>query len=258
MSARGPIKDHIPLARHYQAMRATRSFACLLKDVPFVTSPIRAFFRRSALFASAAAMVVLAGCARDNDIDLTQGVGITASRSLCPAIGVPTYTGDVTLFDPASSRDAAAIDVVASISNVRTTCSDAGDRVYVAATFDVLARRRDGAAGRDVTLPYFSSVVQGGTAVVAKDQNQVTIRFAAGETRASATGTAGAYVDRAALTLPDDIRAQITRRRRAGDADAAIDPFTLPEVRAAVTRATFELLLGFQLTQDQLRYNVTR
>jgi hypothetical protein len=31
-----------------------------------------------------------------------------------------------------------------------------------------------------------------------------------------------------------------------------------PEVRAAIQRASFELLLGFQLTEDQLRYNVTR
>jgi hypothetical protein len=29
-------------------------------------------------------------------------------------------------------------------------------------------------------------------------------------------------------------------------------------VRAAVAAATFEHLVGFQLTQDQLRYNATR
>jgi hypothetical protein len=68
----------------------------------------------------------------------------------------------------------------------------------------------------------------------------------------------GAYVDRAAATLPDDIRERITRRRRAGEQDAAIDPLSEPDVRAAVARASFELLIGFQLTQDQLRYNVTR
>ena len=31
-----------------------------------------------------------------------------------------------------------------------------------------------------------------------------------------------------------------------------------PAVRAAVQRATFELLVGFQLTEAQLRYNATR
>ena len=31
-----------------------------------------------------------------------------------------------------------------------------------------------------------------------------------------------------------------------------------PAVRAAVERAHFELLLGFELTPEQLRYNATR
>ena len=70
--------------------------------------------------------------------------------------------------------------------------------------------------------------------------------------------TAGARVNRAAATLPDDIRKQVTRRRKSGEADAAIDPLAVPEVRAAVERATFELLVGFQLTDTQLAYNATR
>ena len=37
-----------------------------------------------------------------------------------------------------------------------------------------------------------------------------------------------------------------------------IDPLADPAVKAAIQRATFELLIGFQLTEDQLRYNVTR
>ena len=52
--------------------------------------------------------------------------------------------------------------------------------------------------------------------------------------------------------------ADLTRERKAGEAEAAIDPLTDPAVRAAVAAATFEHLVGFQLTQDQLRYNATR
>lgn len=209
------------------------------------------------LLASTMALT-LGACARDNELDLTVGVGVTATRSLCPAVGVPVHTGDVTLFDPPASRDAAAIDVVATITNVRTTCNEAGERVYVAAGFDVFATRRDAGPARDVTLQYYSAVVQGSTAVVAKDVSEVVVRFAEGQTRASVAGTAGAYVDRTAVSLPDDIRNRITRRRRAGDQDAAVDPLSEPDVRAAVARATFELLVGFQLSQDQLQYNVTR
>jgi hypothetical protein len=50
----------------------------------------------------------------------------------------------------------------------------------------------------------------------------------------------------------------LTRRRKAGESDAAVDPMTRPEVKAAVARATFEMLVGFQLDQTQLTYNATR
>ena len=46
--------------------------------------------------------------------------------------------------------------------------------------------------------------------------------------------------------------------RKAGDVDAALDPMADPQVRAAVQAATFEMLVGFQLTEEQLAYNATR
>ena len=58
---------------------------------------------RKLLWASACA-VVLAGCARDGELVIDQGVGITAVRSVCPAVGVPDYTGDVTLFRTAGDH----------------------------------------------------------------------------------------------------------------------------------------------------------
>lgn len=213
---------------------------------------------RKALLATTVVAAALAGCRSEGDIVIEQGVGITALRSVCPAVGVPDFTGNVTLFNPAEARTADAIDVTASITNVRSQCDDSGAEVYATATFDVLAQRRDTQGARSVTLPYYSTVVRGGNAVVAKRVGQVTLNFADGEARTVARGTAGAVVDRAAATLPADIRERITRRRRAGEAEAAIDPLNEPEVRAAVARATFELLVGFQLTDDQLAYNARR
>ena len=101
-------------------------------------------------------------------------------------------------------------------------------------------------------------MLRGGSSVVSKRVGNVTLQFADGQERAQASGTAAAYVDRAAATLPEDIREQITRKREPGDPDAALDPLADPAVRAAVQRATFELLVGFQLTEAQLRYNATR
>ena len=212
---------------------------------------------RTALFVTAAA-ATLVGCARAGDIVVEQGVGITALRSVCPAVGVPDFTGDVTLFNPAGARTADAIDVSASLTNVRSTCDDSGNEVYSTATFDVLAQRRDARGARTVTLPYYSTVVRGGNAVVAKRLGSVTLQFADGQDRAVASGQAGAVIDRAAATLPAEIRERITRRRRSGEQEAAIDPLTQPEVRAALARASFELLVGFQLSDDQLAYNATR
>ncbi len=130
--------------------------------------------------------------------------------------------------------------------------------IYTNATFDVLARRTDTRGARNVTLPYYSVVLRGGSSVVTKRVGQVTLSFADGQDRAQARAQAGAYVDRAEATLPVDIRQQITRKRKAGDDDAAIDPLSDPAVKAAVARATFELLVGFQLTEAQLAYNATR
>lgn len=205
---------------------------------------------------AAMALLALAGCSRTGEIDVSGGV--VAVRSSCPSAAIPAQTGDITLFNPAGSTDAAAIDIVASMTNLRSTCSEAGDQFYTEATFDVLATRVDASTARDVTLPYFSTVVRGGDAVIAKRVGQATIRFAPGEYRASVSGKASSYVDRSAATLPGDIQDKITRRRKTGDADAAIDPFQLPEVKEALKRTSFELLVGFNLTQDQFRYNATR
>jgi hypothetical protein len=199
--------------------------------------------------------LLLAGCAREGDITPT---GILASYTACPAVAIPAGTGDVTLFDPAGSREASAIDVVATITNVRSTCDESGEFIVSNASFDVQAQRSDARGARDVVLPYFATVVHGGTSVVSKRVSRVALHFADGAHNATSRGAATAQVLRSAATLPDEVRRQITRQRRPGDADAAIDPLADPAVRAAVARATFEVLIGFNLTEDQLRYNATR
>lgn len=211
-----------------------------------------------AVLCGVAAVATTAGCGRDNELDISAGVGVTTTRNKCPAVAIPLHTGDITLFDPATSRDAGAIDVVASITKLTPQCNDTGEKIYQLADFDVVATRRDAGPARTVTLPYFATVVQGGTAVVAKRLGQVSVTFAEGQVRGTGHAQASAYVDAAAATLPADIQDRITRKRKAGDTDAAVDPLSLPEVKAAVQRASFELLVGFQLTQDQLEYNVRR
>ena len=211
---------------------------------------------RNPILAVAACGLLLAGCARQGEFDSSGGIIIT--RNACPAVAVPSHTADITLFDPPGSLDSRAIDVVADITNVRSNCADSGEDVVVTASFDVQARRTNPTGARDGVVPYFATVVQGGRVVVSKRVSRVALHFNDGELRAEAKGTANAYVNRAAVTLPAEIQERITRRRKAGDADAAIDPMADPQVREAVSRSSFELLVGFQLTQAQLQYNATR
>lgn len=205
-----------------------------------------------------AATTALAGCSKEGDLVIDQGVGISAIRSACPAVGVPDFTGDITTFGAAGDQTAANIDVTATITNVRSQCNDTSEKVYSEASFNVLARRTDTSGARRVELPYYSAVLRGGSAVQAKRIGTVVIDFADGQERAQGSAKAGAFVDRTEATLPQEIREQITRRRRAGDIDAALDPLADPQVKAALARATFELLVGFQLTEEQLAYNATR
>src|SRR4051794_17424269 len=97
---------------------------------------------RKALFAAPLAIVALAGCKHAGDIVIQEGVGVTALRSVCPAVGVPQFTGDVPLFPSPTARTADAIDVEAEITHVRGQCNDAGDPVVATAGFDVIAQRR--------------------------------------------------------------------------------------------------------------------
>lgn len=200
-------------------------------------------------------LLLLQACSRSGTVE---DGGVWTTRTVCPIVGVPAATGDVTLFNPPSSRDAAAIDVTATITNVRSTCQEAGGEIVSTATFDVLASRRNSAEARQVVLPFFDVAVQGGDRVVAKRVGAVALNFAAGQDRAQTSSQATVRIARAAATLPEDVRRILTRERKPGDPDAAIDPLTDPAVRAAVARATFEHLVGFQLSDEQLRYNATR
>ncbi|MFP5328677.1 MAG: hypothetical protein ACLGHC_00870 [Alphaproteobacteria bacterium] len=205
--------------------------------------------------ASLMVLALLAGCGRRGNIE--QG-GIYTVRSSCPQVAIPAATGDITLFDPPSSTDAAAIDVEAAITNVRATCQDNGSEIVSTATFQVVAQRRDPTQARQVVLPFFDTAVQSGDRVVAKRVGAVALNFEAGSLRTTASVQATVRIARSAAMLPENVREILTRPRKVGDPDAAIDPLTDPVVREAVARASFQHLIGFQLTPEQLRYNATR
>lgn len=191
----------------------------------------------------------LAGCERNP---------LEVRRSPCPAVAVLAYAGDITLFRAGGAPDAANIDVQASITNVRDVCSDRGDPLVSDISYDVVARRSDTAGARSVALPVFATVVQGGNLLVSKQVGSVTIAFADGQARATTRYGARASVARAAATPAPEIMKTVAKRRKVGDLESATDPMSDPQVRAALRAASFEVLIGFQLDETRLAYNIAR
>jgi len=208
--------------------------------------------------AALAAVILLSACRSAGQLTDENGGGVYAVRSTCPIAGIPAGTGDITLFNPQGSTDSRAIDVTAAITDLRATCQDSGDDVVSTATFTVVGLRRDRGPARQVVLPYFDVALRGGSQIAAKQVGRAVLNFASGDMHAWARVQASVRVNRGAATLPANVRAILTRPRKSGEAEAAVDPMSDPAVQKAVANATFEHLVGFELTQDQIRYNATR
>jgi len=208
--------------------------------------------------AALAAVTLLSACRHAGDITAENGGGVYAVRSACPIAGVPAGTGDITLFNSPGSTDSRALDLTAAITDVRATCQDAGNDVVSTITFTVVGLRRDPGPARQIVLPYFDVALRGGTQIAAKQLGQAVLNFKAGDLHSWTRVQASVRVNRGAATLPANVRAILTRPRKAGEAEAAVDPMSDPAVAKAVADATFEHLVGFALTQDQIKYNATR
>ena len=200
------------------------------------------------LAVAVSAALALAGC-EDNPL--------VVRRSACPAVAVAAYAGDVTLFR-GTAQDAGNIDAVATITNLRDDCAETADQFVSRISYDVVVRRTDATQARTLVLPVFSTVVQAGNIINAKQIAQVRIDFAAGQERALAQGSATASVSRQAAAVSKEILDRINRDRKPGDIDAATDPMADPEVRAALRAASFEVLIGFQLDDRALAYNIAK
>ena len=92
--------------------------------------------------------VALAGCQRNP---------LVIRRAICPAVAVPIYAGDLTLFQPGTGPDAGNIDVSATITNVRDTCTESPETLATNITYDVIARRSVTNGARRVTLPLMTA-----------------------------------------------------------------------------------------------------
>jgi hypothetical protein len=195
----------------------------------------------------ALAALVLQGC-NTNPLKVT--------RSACPAVAIPVHVGQVTRFDPPQSRNADAIDITAQLTHVSGTCVEGPEYLATEVAFTVTGQRRKAGPAKEVYLPIFVALAQGGNVLVSKQVTGVLLKFPEGQLRAETNGGARAEVHRSAVTLPPEVQARITRERKPDEPDALVDPLSDPQVRAAVRAASFEVLVGFQLDDASLAYNV--
>lgn len=193
------------------------------------------------------ASVLLSACNRNP---------LLVKRSPCPAVAIPLHVGSYTRFDPPQSRDASAIAFTAQISELAGTCLEGADYLTTDVSYTVTAQRRRAGPAEEVYLPIFVALAQGGNVLVSKQVTGVSLKFPDGGLRAETRGGARADVHRSAVTLPAEMQERISRERRPDDPDALVDPLADPQVRAAVRAASFEVLVGFQMDDASLAYNV--
>ena len=180
-------------------------------------------------------------------------------RSACPIVGVPAGTGDVTLFNPPGSTDSRAIDVTATITDVRATCQDVGqgrriDRNVHGGGDCGAMRARRGRSCCPISTSLFRAAARSSPSGSARSALNFPRRQPHAWTRVQATVRVNRGGRDAARERPPDPDPPAQGRRP----EAAVDPLADPAVRAAVANATFEHLVGFQMTQDSCSYNATR
>lgn len=201
---------------------------------------------RVAALGMVAAPLLLAGCS-SNPLQVT--------RTLCPATAVPQHAGTLTFFSPPSSRTADSVVASANIFNLQNQCNEGGEKVTSNLRFSIGAQRPNAAAEQTITVPYFVAVVKEGETLLSKQIYEATLTFAAGDVRAESVQTVQAAVDRAeALAAAGPAPGSEKKKRKRGEMAEPEDLFFDAKPKAS----GFEILVGFQLTDAQVHYNITQ
>lgn len=144
--------------------------------------------------------------------------------SNCPAVAIVSYTGTVTKFD---GFDRNADDVVynATITDLRVDCQeDEETGIYQRVSFAIIASKGPAFANQPIVLPYF--------AVLLRDNNLIAVK----------------RIFQAELRFDNDSNRFVLRQTII---------HTLPDIDTA-RRYDYELLVGLQLTPDEVAYNALR
>jgi hypothetical protein len=146
------------------------------------------------------------------------------TTSNCPAVAVVSYTGTVTKFS-GGGRNAGDVIYNATMTDLRVDCQeDDKTGIHQRISFAIIASKGPAFSNQKIVLPYF--------AVLLRDNNLITAK----------------KVFRAELQFDPNSDRVVLRQ-----AIAQI----LPDIDTA-RRYDYELLVGFQLTPDEVAYNALR
>lgn len=194
---------------------------------------------RSALALAALASLALAGCGTKTEKYQT------AIRD-CPTISILGNTGTVTRFDGRDpSKDPYAFR--SDISGLRIKCDRERTRVDVDLSFLEVASRNDGVTQSTVDFPFFMAVLYRGQMI---DKKVYTSSFSFGpdEKRKAVVESLSTTLHFAGSSPSAKEQEKLRKKRRRDP--AADGPRIDPQL------ADYEILIGFQLSKDELEYNV--
>lgn len=142
--------------------------------------------------------------------------------SNCPAVAVASNTGNLVRF-ASEGRNLDDIQFEATITGVDVDCAEGSD-IRQEVSFAIVVELAPGRNLDSVTLPYFVVLMRDNNLITHKRIYEATVRFAPGQ-------------------------------RRSGVTETIVQ--TLPDVDLA-RRYDYELLIGFQLSPDEVAYNMLR
>jgi hypothetical protein len=141
----------------------------------------------------------------------------------CPRAAIIGEVAELTKFRQGPGRDLTDVEFAAEISEFGGTCEyrDRNRVVSVVTTINVVAELGPAAKTRRVSVPYFVAIVDGKNNILAKSTFDAAIDFPEG-------------------------------RRRAGVSEETEQRIPLP---AEAQGVDYEVLIGLQLTADQIEFN---
>ena len=142
----------------------------------------------------------------------------------CPDVAVLAAGERLVLFKPGPGRDLTDVIVEARVSDLTSACSYDDGRVEVETSFDIVSTRGPTAETGAAAVPFFAAVMDPDGRVIAKETFESHAEFPTGRRKVAVRDT---VTQRIPLPRPD--RGQ-----------------------------HYQVLIGFQLTPEQLEYNESR